>query len=284
MGLSLCVGNYATTPYYIASLGIQVYCMEELCYCLRENAFLLDFSVMDEYLIDWIDNECGVSELAKELYLMVRKQGTLSSFVTLIMEYVGLYDVDIIQEVERVLKEGSGLSGIEKRKKQIDYLVRKKKYPLAVQRYDDLLKGWNSENESEMQMPGEYVKAEILHNKGVALTHMMVYGTAAECFRQAYEIDGTQASYESYLAAKRMELEEREYLAFIAQIPDSYEQSLVLERRIEQMEKEFASQEGGRKISELRLWRFEGDKQKYYDELDRITRVLKENYRSSVGE
>lgn len=284
MGLSLCVGNYATTPYCITSLGIQVYCMEELCYCLRENAFLLDFSVMDEYLIDWIDNECGVSELANELYLMVRKQGTLSAFVTLIMEYVGLYDAEIIQEVERVLKEGSGLSGIEKRKKQIDYLVRKKKYPLAVQRYDDLLMEWNPEYGQETQMPGEYVKAEILHNKGVALAHMMVYGTAAECFRQAYEIDGAQASYEAYLAAKRMELEEREYLAFIAQVPDSYEKSLALEKRIEQLEKEFASQESGRKISELRLWRFEGDKQKYYDELERITRVLKENYRNSVGE
>lgn len=284
MGLSLCVGNYATTPYYIASLGIQVYCMEELCYCLRENAFLLDFSVMDEYLIDWIDNECGVPELAKELYLMVRKQGTLSSFVTLIMEYVGLYEADIIQEMERVLKEGSGLTGIEKRKKQIDYLVRKKKYPLAIQRYDDLLMGWNQEYGADTQMPGEYVKAEILHNKGVALAHMMVYGTAAECFRQAYEIDASRASYEAYLAAKRMELEERDYLAFIAQTPDSYEESLALEKRIEQMEKEFASQEGGRKISELRLWRFEGDKQKYYDELERITRVLKENYRNSVGE
>lgn len=284
MGLSLCVGDYATTPYCIASLGVQVYCMEELCYCLRENAVLLDLSVMDEYLIDWIENECGLSELARELYLMVRKQGTLSSFVTLILKYVGLYHGEVIEDVERVLKDGSGLSNIERRKKQIDYLVQKRKYPLAVQRYDDLLKEWNTGDEQEKELPDNYVKAEILHNKGVALAHMMIYGAAAECFRQAYEMDAGDASYEAYLAAKRMELKETDYLALIAQMPDSYEKTLALEKQIEQLEFEFGTQESGRKISQLRLWRYEGDKQRYYEELERITCLLKENYRSSVGD
>jgi len=123
-----------------------------------------------------------------------------------------------------------------------------------------------------------------LHNKGVALAHMMEYGAAAECFRQSYEIEPVDETYQSYLAAKRMELEETEYLAFIAQMPDSYEKSLALEKQIEQLETEFAKQESGHKISELRLWRFEGDKQKYYEELERIARLLKENYRNSVGE
>ena len=36
-----CIGNYAKVPYYFEKLDIRVSCLEELCYCLNENAFLL---------------------------------------------------------------------------------------------------------------------------------------------------------------------------------------------------------------------------------------------------
>lgn len=284
MRISVCVGDYATTPYCIAGLDIHVYCMEELCYCLRENAFLLDLSLLEEKLVDWIGGSCGVKELAKELYPMVRKQGSLSSFVTLILEYVGLYDNETVREVERVLKEGSGLSGIEKRKNQVDYLVRKKKYPAAVNRYDDLLSRWNEESQRGVQMPSQKVKAQILHNKGVALACMMVYGAAAECFKEANEIVADESTYQSYLAAKRMELSEEDYLGFIAEQPDSYEQSLRLEKEIERLSADFWKQEAGVRLAELKEWRSGGNKQKYYEELERITRIMRDNYRNSVSD
>ncbi len=40
MKASLCVGEYCETAYNMEGLDIRVYCMEELCYCLKENAFL----------------------------------------------------------------------------------------------------------------------------------------------------------------------------------------------------------------------------------------------------
>ena len=68
MKASLCVGEYCETAYNIEELEIRVYCMEELCYCLKENAFLLDMSIMNDKLVDWIGEECRVRELAKQLY------------------------------------------------------------------------------------------------------------------------------------------------------------------------------------------------------------------------
>ncbi len=284
MRVSVCVGDYAKTPYCIAGLELQVYCLEELCYCLRENAFLLDLSLLDEKLVDWIGRECGSKELAAELYPLVRKQGSLSAFVILILDYVGLYDHNTIQELEKVLKEGAGLSGIEKRKNQIDYLVRKKKYPAAIHQYEELLTAWQEEAGQGREMPGSRVKAGILHNKGVALIGMMEYGAAAECFKEALEIEASESSCLAYFAAKRMELNESDYLAFIAGQPDSYELSLSLERKIERVEEEFRKQETYRKLEELKEWRFESDKQRYYGEVEKIARALKENYRNSVNE
>ena len=55
MRVSVCVGDYATTPYCVAGLEIEVYSMEELCYCIKENAFLLDFSLLNDGLVDWMN-------------------------------------------------------------------------------------------------------------------------------------------------------------------------------------------------------------------------------------
>lgn len=284
MRVSVCVGDYAKTPYCITELEIRVQCMEELCYCLRENAFLLDLSLMDERLVDWIGDECGVKELAGELYPMVRKQGSLSAFVILILEYVGLYDSQTIREVERVLKDGSGLSNIEKRKNQVDYLVRKAKYPMAVHRYDELLQKCREEAEQGGEMTGAKVRAAILHNKGVALAGMMEYDAAAGCFKEAYEMDEREEHYRAYLAAKRAELTEGDYLAFVAAQPRSFEMSLQLEKEIERLHDGFEETEPGRELARLREWRCGGNKQKYYEELERIARTMKESYRNSVSE
>lgn len=277
MRVSVCVGDYATIPYSIPGLEMQVYCMEELCFCLRENAFLLDLSLLDDKLVNWINTECGLKDLAEALSAMVLKQGSLSAFVSLILRYVGLYDADVIYGLETQLKESSGLSGIEKKKNQIDYLVQKHKYWAAVQRYDELLQGWQEE-------AGSRVKAAVLHNKGVALTGLMEYGSAAECFREAYELSESEESHIALLAAKRMELSEGEYLTFIAECSGSYEQSLALEKAIEPLEAGFRTQEAYRKIGELKDWKSGGEKQKYYEELEKIGRVLKESYRKSVNE
>ena len=55
MRVSVCVGDYAAVPYCIPGLELNVFSMEELCYCIKENAFLLDFSLMNDELIDWIE-------------------------------------------------------------------------------------------------------------------------------------------------------------------------------------------------------------------------------------
>ncbi len=104
--ISICVGEYAKVPYSIAGLELSVYCIEELCFCMKENAFLLDASLMNDGLVNWIDKDCALPALAGELYRMVHKKGSLSAFVTMILEYTGLYDTATVQEVEQILKKG----------------------------------------------------------------------------------------------------------------------------------------------------------------------------------
>jgi len=255
MKASLCVGEYCENAYNVEGLDIRVYSMEELCYCLKENAFLLDLSIMNDKLVDWIGEECKVWELAKQLYPMVHKQGSLSVFVVTILQYVGMYDPEEILQVEQVLKQGAGLSNLEKRKSQIDYMVEKRKYAAAIRGYDMLLETWNHLEQEGKELPAGKVRAAILHNKGVALTGLMFYGKAAYYFNEAWKTDPDREHLDAYLAAKRMELTEDAYVAFAAQNPENYTESLELEKRIEQFEWEWEQQPEYRQLRLRGDWR-----------------------------
>ena len=284
MRVSVCVGNYAEMPYYIAGLEVPVSSMEELSFCLRENAFLLDTSIMKDELVEWIDRECGLKELAGELYNIIHKKGTLSIFVKTILEYVGFYDVWEINETEQVLMQGAGLSNIERRKGQIDYLVRKKRYLAAVRGYDSLLARWTEMEMSGGEMPAAKVKGSILHNKAVALVGMMLYDYGAEYFKEAYETDGEMVHHKAYLAAKRMELDESEYISFAAERAEGYEHTLELEREIEGLADDWKLQPEFQRLLEIREYRRSGDRQGYNEGCEEIIRNLKSAYRDNVGE
>ncbi len=276
MRASVCVGDYAKIPYYIAGLEIPVYCMEELCYCLKENAFLLDASLMEDGLAEWIGRECRLKDLAGSLHGMIHKMGVFSTFVTSILEYTGLYDTETIAEVEQTLKKGAGLSNLEKRKSQIDYLVQKKKYASALKGYEALFA------QCQEAVGQSRLKADILHNKGVALAGLMLFKQAADAFWEAYKEEGDPGDYQGYLAAKRMELSEEEYIDFAAKQPGNYEISLELEKALDELNEGWKQQPMYHRLRERELWRVNGDKQKYYEENGNLTQMLKDDYRHSA--
>ena len=237
MKASLCVGRYATTPYCIEGIDVSIYSMEELCYCIRENAFLIDVSLMNDGLLEWIDRECGLRDLVRILNPLVHKAGSLSAFVTALMEYTGFYGPGEIRRIEQVLKQGAGLSRIERQKRLIDQLVIQKKYSKALQGYDGLLAKWQQASGDGMQrmLPAAEVKAAILYNRGGVYAALFLYNQAAEDFWEAWQTDRKEEYLRGFLAARRLELPEKEYIAMTANLPESFEVSLELEKKLDEL-------------------------------------------------
>lgn len=284
MSVSVCVGDYAKTPYCIPGLELRVYSMEELCYCLKENAFLLDKSMMEDALPDWISRECGLRELAKALYQMIHKKGSFSAFVMALFHYTGFYDRYALSEVEQALKKGAGLSSIEKKKSQTDYLVTKKRYAAAIRGYESLIGKWQEQSKEGEPLPAVGFLASVWHNRGVALAGLMAYGRAAESFLQAWETDPREDFYRDYLAAKRMELSESDYVAFAAGNADNYEAALALERDVEKMIRDWEETPEYLRLYNRRELSGGEDRQRYYEENEELTRRLKDDYRRCVAE
>ena len=284
MRASICVGNYAKTPYVIDELGVSVYCMEELCYLLKENAFLLDISLMKDALVNWIGRECGLTELAHALHPMVHRQGSLSAFVLTILRYTGLYDGTLLDNVEEVLKRGSGLSSIERRKGQVDCLIERGKYVSAIKGYNHLLSKWQEDERSGKKVPGNNIYAAILHNKGIALCGMMRYEKGAECFREAYEAEPVAEHLSALMAASRLYLDDQEYVSFLQHYPEGYDISLEMERQLEQC-KELWKQQPEYLLLEERKESHNGNEvQRYYKESDRIMKSIRTQYRFHISE
>ena len=78
----LCIGNYAKNPFYIKISDISLYSVEELCYYFMERVHLLDDSIVSADLVNWIRRECGLTELADELDVYVRKRVSVAAFVS----------------------------------------------------------------------------------------------------------------------------------------------------------------------------------------------------------
>ncbi len=273
----VCLGEYAKNPYYFDKLGVSVYSMEELCYCLKENAFLLGREIMEDKMLRFMDEECNVPQLARNLYTLVHQKGSLSAYVTLILEYVGFYDTETIRAVEDTLKSNSGLTDYEKRKLRIDYLASHEKFSVALEEYEELIAELEAAEHSDRNAA---VLAEALHNKGIIFATLLLYGDAAECFKRSYDISGEKRALKRFLVAKRMELPEKEYIALIAKMPEAYDISLQIEKQIEEAEAQWKESPAFAGLQNMREWNAKGEVQRYEEESMQLMEALKEEYRS----
>ena len=65
--LILCHKKKAKHPYEISRIHTRISTLEELCYYLCNNLYLIDYTIMNEPLCTWLDEEIGMKELAEQL-------------------------------------------------------------------------------------------------------------------------------------------------------------------------------------------------------------------------
>lgn len=270
----LCTGKYAEKPYHFENICVNVYCIEELCYLLSANPFIIDAGIMDRKLAEWIDTECGLSELGHQLLNLLHKGIQPGIFVDAILDYVNYNTKAERERIQEALQGSAGLTELERAKKQGDYLVKNRKYQLAITEYDKIL----------MQLPEAEteLRASVYHNMGAAYGNLFQFESAAKYFKRAYEQNGQEESCIRYLIAQRELMSEGEYIAFLAENAKYYEASLKVERLLQQTKAQFEATRENRMLSALKIYKDEGNAASYYEEMDRIISRLKENYRESV--
>ena len=270
----LCIGSYAQNPYTIEKIGKRVFCIEELCYCIVQNAFLLDEETFGEELFDWIERECSLVRLSDELRSMYAKRCSMAAIAGTILDYVGYNTRKEVDKTEQILRGNAGLNMYQKKLQRADFLFKNDRYAMAFREYEFLL---NNTPDIDGRL-----RAHIEHNEGVMYARLFLFEKAAQLFLKAYEDGGNKESYLQYLSAVRMNLSNKEYVSFIADSDKAYESSMEVERRVKEAEELYASSQDNLMLRTLSVYKAEGKMHEYYNKVGEITDGMKLSYRELI--
>ncbi len=270
----LCIGSYAENPYHIEKIGRNVYCIEELCYCIVQNAFLMDEETFDGELFDWIEKECSLQKLSDELRSMAAKRCSMASLAGTILDYVGYNTRKEVDRTEEILRENAGMDVYKKKLARADFLLKNGRYTMAFREYEFLL---NNTPDIDKKLRGR-----IEHNEGVMYARLFLFEKAAGKFKKAYEDGGNKESYLQYLSAVRMNLSNKEYVSFIADSDEAFEASMSIESRVKEAEELYGSSDDNVRVRTLALYRAEGKMHDYYSQVGEMAEEMKSTYRDIV--
>ena len=269
-------GMYAASPFYVDKFYVNLYSVEELCYLFVEKAELLDQDIMQRELVRWLDEQCGLNQLAHTLYSLLNQNGSTAAFVGTILEYVNLYPAETTAQTEQIVRNNEGLNPYERGKAKADYMLQNKKYYTALKQYYSLLE--------RIPDTDSWLRAGVMHNMGVSCAKLFMFRQAADRFLQAYETDGNEESLELYLAALRMHYDDKDYVNYIAGHPEYHNVSLKVERQVDRAYGQFEGTDENRMLFTLQVFKEEGNGTvgsdvQYYQEIEKLTTGLKESYR-----
>ena len=272
--LIFCTGTCAQEPYDMKKIGRKVHSIEELCFCIAQNAFLLDTDDFDETMADWISEQCGLKKLGADLEELLRRKCSAAAFAEKKKKKKKYNTEEEIHTVEDIMRANAGMNVYEKKMARADYLLKRGKYHRAFEEYDELLRIL-PEIDREM-------RARIEHNKGCMYAGMFDYESAAAMFRCEYSDEPTEDAYLCYLAAMRMKMPEREYIAFIGADKEAYSFSMKLEQKMNQAVELYDVSEERKSLDTLEACREKNSAGEYYSRMGKIAEEMKEEYRNLV--
>lgn len=197
-GYILCQVKKAEMPYYIENISTNIYTIEELCYYLYHNIYLLDETILGEPLCDWLRNELGLEKLYHRLYRALEEDRGVGEFILPIFKEINYLSHQAFKELNRELTQLAQQPVVVRQKKKGDYLMNNQMYINAIKVYEKALAMVAGTN-----FGGQFT-GEIHHNMGCAYMHLFQISQACECLLLAYESLRTKASIKNYLIAYRM--------------------------------------------------------------------------------
>ena len=267
----LCNGNYAKNPYYLAADEIRFFSIEEVCYYLYKNAFFLQEDFFDDSILEWFRKELGLEAWADALLEYRDKEESLLQSIEYLFSKTGYYGEPELEKVKNVISQGQQLSVEERKKMRADAYCKKQRYKLALTEYEELLMHCE---EKQIRF-----RAKIYHNMGVCHAGMLLYDQAADAFKKAFDTYPNTESYVQFLTALKLGSPQAEYLSYLSDHPESYEDSLEVERRLKNAEEKwqtFYEEDGIER-------RMEEENISYYTAVNQMLKQIKEEYTGMVN-
>lgn len=192
----LCQIDRADEPYYIDSVDLCVYSIEELCYFADRNLPLVDDDFFDESLLRWLEDELHLDRLTATMDRIRNEDPdhqTEGMLLALNAACGWLYSGGQEEFRERV-REFESLSGPEKLRRKADRLVACGKYSRAISVYKGIIRKIGENGKENRELLGK-----VYHNLGVTYARFFQMEEAMECMKHAYSVLRSGDMLQDYL-------------------------------------------------------------------------------------
>lgn len=178
--LIYCRHQIAANPLYIEDSSHNVYSLEELCYYIRQNPYLVTKEIMSKELCDWIRDELLDEELSDQLSTAIDEGLPLHLFVTKLLSGCGYLTIKEIRDIVELIADLESLTDAERKKVHADELMRSGRLTEAIYSYDSIL--------SEGEGMSDELQALIYHNRGTAFAWLFFFEEASLSYEKAFNL------------------------------------------------------------------------------------------------
>ena len=194
-GYILCQTGRAEAPYFIENISMNIYSLEELCYYLDHNLYLIDQTILNEGLCNWIQEELKLPALAAKLRPKMGKFASAEDLVYPVFKEINYLTYEELKVLNTRLQKFDKETPVMREKCKGDALMENKMYVHAIQVYQKLL------DRKDLEEIRKGLTECIYHNLGCAYSYLFQMEKAQECFLEAYREAHSKDALKAYIIA-----------------------------------------------------------------------------------
>lgn len=208
--LILCHKKKAKQPYEITRIHLSIYSIEELCYYICNNLYLIDHTIMNSQICDWISDELELRDLGKKLKDELSKNCSEEQYVLTILKESNIYASSEINKIQHILEQLQDQNEVEREKYKADSLFKSGEYASAALVYQSILnKEWDDSLEKEFY-------GHVYACLGTAYGRLLLYEEAAKMYYKAYQICEEPEQLKVYLYCCYRAFPEEQYTKLLS--------------------------------------------------------------------
>jgi tetratricopeptide (TPR) repeat protein len=271
--LILCSGKKAEHPYHFEKTDTNIYSIEELCFYIYTNIYIIGDELSQDSLIDWLNNEIDMPVIGNKLKDLVQRDYSLKDIVVSILCCADYYTEKEIKDIIKVMDEIALLSPIRRMKMKADKYIIYHNYKEAIRLYQEISRN----KDAAVFTEEEY--GNILHNLAIAYLYTSSYHEAAEYFISAYQRNKNVESLKQYMYTLLLSDQKEainkaieDYSISEELIRDIYQQELVAKEKV-------VDSSSYKEIASLKELKASSKVSEYYQKINNLLKELKLEYR-----
>lgn len=193
--LILCHKKRAKHPYEISRIHKRIYTIEELCYYLCNNLYLIDYTIVNEQLCHWIAEELELEAMADILIGLLRNNCSLEQFVVCVLSESKIYTPGEVAHIQNVIEKLKNQKDVERQKFKADTLMERDELESAILIYMSIINGPRDGSVDKRFYGRVYACLAAAYGRA------FLYEESAKMYEKAYKICEDKSMLEGYLYA-----------------------------------------------------------------------------------